>query len=124
EGFKSFLEAVKAEDLARLDEIVDLVLAGEGEKGVLRRLDDGTLHRAVTGLPPGAMEIARETRSLETALKWSAVAGSSLPKVVDFEVHRRAKPEDFTKAGLQRLLGLEDRLAVGPLASLPPAAPT
>src|SRR5262245_47602577 len=77
EGFKSFLETVKAADLARLDEIVDLVLAGEGETGVLRRLDDGTLHRAVTGLSPGAMEIARQARSLATALKWSAVAGSS-----------------------------------------------
>jgi len=124
EGFKSFLETVKAEDLARLDEIVDLVLAEEGETGVLRRLDDGTLHRAVTGLPPGAMEIAREARSLETALKWSAVAGSSLPKVVEFEVHRRAKPEDFTTAGLQRLLGLDDRVAATRLASLTPAART
>jgi hypothetical protein len=124
EGFKRFLETVKADDMARLDEIVDLVLAGEGESGVLKRLDDGTLHRAVTGLPPGSMEIAREARSLETALQWSAVAGDSLPKMVEFEVYRRAKPEDFTKGSLQRLLGLEDRLAVSRLASLTPAART
>jgi hypothetical protein len=124
EVFKRFLETVKADDLARLDEIVDLVLAGEGEAGVLKRLDDGTLHRAVTGLPPGALEIAREERSLEEALKWAAVAGDSLPKVVEFEVHRRAKPEGFTKAGLQRLLGLDDRVAVSRLASLTPTART
>jgi len=124
EGFKHFLETVKADDMPRLDEIVALVLASEGEPGVLKRLDDGTLHRAVTGLPPGAIEIAREARSLETALQWSAVAGDSLPKVVEYEVHRRAKPEDFTKASLQRLLGLEDRLAVTRLASLTPAART
>ena len=124
EGFRRFLETVKADDMARLDEIVGLVLAGEGERGVLKRLNDGTLHRAITGLPPGSMEIARETRSLETALKWSAVAGASLPKVVDYEVHRRARPEDFSTAGLQRLLGLEDRLAVTRLASLTPAART
>ena len=124
DGFKRFLETVKADDMPRLDEIVALVLAGEGEPGVLKRLDDGTLHRAVTGLPPGSLEIAREARSLETALQWSAVAGDSLPKVVEYEVHRRAKPEDFTKASLQRLLGLEDRLAVTRLASLTPAART
>ena len=124
DGFKRFLETVKADDMPRLDEIVALVLASEGEPGVLKRLDDGTLHRAVTGLPPGAIEIAREARSLETALQWSAVAGDSLPKVVEYEVHRRAKPEDFTKASLQRLLGLEDRLAVTRLASLTPAART
>ena len=92
DGFKRFLDTVKADDMPRLDEIVALVLASEGEAGVLKRLDDGTLHRAVTGLPPGSLEIAREARSLETALQWSAVAGDSLPKVVEYEVHRRAKP--------------------------------
>ena len=110
--------------MPRLDEIVGLVLAGEGEAGVLKRLADGTLHRAVTALPPAALDIAREARSLETALQWSAVAGDSLPKVVEYEVHRRAKPEEFTKASLQRLLGLQDRLAVTRLASLTPAART
>ena len=37
-------------------------------------------------------------------------------------MHRRAKPEAFTKASLQRLLGLQDRLAITRLASLTPAA--
>ena len=124
DDFKRFLETVKAEDMPRLDEIVGLVLAGEGEAGVLKRLADGTLHRAVTALPPAALDIAREARSLETALQWSAVAGDSLPKVVEYEVHRRAKPEAFTKASLQRLLGLQDRLAITRLASLTPAART
>jgi hypothetical protein len=100
---------------------VALVLAGEGEAGVLRRLGDGTLHTAVSTLPPAAMEIAREARSLETAFKWSAVAGASLPKVVELEIHRRAAPDSFTKAGLQRLLALDDRLATVRLAALPPA---
>jgi hypothetical protein len=122
DDFKRFLESVKAADLPRLDETVDIVLASEGETGVLKRLGDGTLHRAVTGLPPAALDIARESRSLEAALKWSAVAGDSLPKVVEYEVHRRAKAEDFTTASLQRLLGLQDKLAITRLASLTPAA--
>ena len=124
DGFKRFLDTVKSDDMPRLDEIVALVLAGEGEPGVLKRLDDGTLHRAVTGLPPGSIEIAREARSLEAALQWSAIAGDSLSKVVEYEVHRRAKPDAFTRASLQRLLGLEDRLAITRLASLTPAART
>jgi hypothetical protein len=124
DGFKRFLDTVKPDDMPRLDEIVALVLAGEGEPGVLKRLDDGTLHRAVTGLPPGSIEIAREARSLEAALQWSAIAGDSLSKVVEYEVHRRAKPDAFTRASLQRLLGLEDRLAITRLASLTPAART
>jgi hypothetical protein len=122
EPFRRFLDTVKAADMPRLDEVVALVLAGEGEDGVMRRLADGTLHRAVTALPAGAIEIARETQSLETALKWEAIAGDGLPKVVDYELHRRTKPEAFTKASLQRLIGLDDRLAITRLAALTPEA--
>lgn len=122
EVFKRFLDTVKSDDLPKLDEVVALVLASEGEAGIIRRLDNGTLHRAVSGLPTGAIEIARETQSLEAALQWSAVAGDSLGKVVEFEIYRRAKPDTFTKASLQRLLGLQDRVAVIRLAGLQPAA--
>jgi hypothetical protein len=122
EDFKRFLDTVKADDMARVDEIVGLVLAAEGESGVSKRLRDGTLQRAVTALDPAALEIARETRSLETALQWAGVAGDSLPKVVELELHRRAAPEAFTLAGLNRLLGLKDRLAITRLAALKPAA--
>jgi hypothetical protein len=121
EGFKRLLDTVRPADLARLDEVTALVLASEGEAGVIRRLGDGTLNQAISALPPAALEIARETRSLEIAFKWFAVAGDSLPKVVEHEIHRRAGPESFTKASLQRLLALPDRLAVTRLAALPPA---
>ncbi len=119
--FKRLLDTIKPDALARLDEITALVLASEGEAGIVRRLGDGSLHKAVAALPPGALDIAREARSLETALKWSAVAGGSLPKVVELEIHRRATPESFTKPGLQRILGLDDRLATVRLAALAPA---
>ena len=85
EAFKRFLDTIRPSDLPRLDEVVALVLASEGETGVTKRLGDGTLNVAVTALPPAALDIAREARSLETALKWSAVAGNSLPKVVEYE---------------------------------------
>jgi hypothetical protein len=117
--FKRLLETIRPPDLARLDEVTALVLGSEGEAGIVRRLGDGTLYRAASALPPGALDIAREARSLETAFKWSAVAGSSLPKVVEWEIHRRAAPESFTQAGLQRLLALDDRLATVRLAALP-----
>ena len=122
DAFKRYLDTSKPDDLPRLDEIVGLVLAGEGEKGVMQRLENGTLHQAVTALPPAGLDIARETRSLETALQWSAVAGDKLPKVVEFEIHRRAKPQSFTRASLQRVLALEDRMAVTRIAALEPAA--
>jgi hypothetical protein len=119
--FKQLLDTLRPDDLPRLDEVVALVLASEGEAGVLRRVADGTLHRAVSVLPPAVLDIAREARSLEVALKWAAVAGDSLPKVVELEIHRRATPDAFSKAGLQRLIGLGDRVATARLAGVPPS---
>lgn len=122
DGFKRFLDQIKGADMPRLDEIIGLILASEGEAGVLKRLEDGTLHQAVTALPGEALEIARKSRSLEVAFKWWAIAGDNLTKVVAFEVYRRADPQSFTKASLNRLLGLQDRVIITRLASLQPAA--
>ncbi len=118
EAFRSFLDAQKPDSLARVDEVVALVLAAEGEAGVMKRLADGTLHQAINVVSPLAIDIARESRSLETALKWSALAGNALPRVVEFEIHRRSPPENFSTAGLTRLLGLGDRLATTRLAGI------
>jgi hypothetical protein len=122
DAFKRFLDQLKGDDLPQLDEIIGLILASEGETGVLKRLEDGTLHQAVTALPGEALEIARASRSLEVALQWWAIAGDSLPKVVSFEVYRRAEPRAFTKAGLQRLFALQDRVTITRLAALQPSA--
>ncbi len=103
-GFKSFLDTVSPDKLARLDEVTALVLASGGEQAVLRRLDDGTLNEAVRFLPEPAMTIARDTRSIDAALKWSALAGDRLDKVLEFEVYRRAEPESFTRSSLAALL--------------------
>ena len=122
EPFRAFLDVQKPENLARLDEVVSLVLAAEGEPGVLKRLADGTLNQGINTIAPVAMDIARESRSLDTALKWAAVAGDALPKVVEYEIHRRATPDNFSKAGLTRILGLGDRLAITRLAGIKRAA--
>ncbi len=118
--FREYLDLVKPEQLARLDEVVSLVVAGEGEPAVMKRLENGTLNRAVTQLQPAALDIARETRSIETAFQWTAVAGSQIGKVVEHEIHRRTKPDAFTSASLQRLFSVDDRLAVMRLAALKP----
>jgi len=118
EHFKRFLNGLKAERLARLDEIVSLLLAAEGEAGILKRLQDGMLDQAVNHLPSPAMEIARETRSLKSALEWSGLAGSRLEEVVELGLYRRAEPASFSGATLARVLGLGDRLAIVRLASI------
>ncbi|WP_287958703.1 hypothetical protein [Filomicrobium sp.] len=116
--FRTFLDNVRQADLGRLDEVVGLVLASEGETGVLTRLENGTLNEAITSLPEPAMEIARATRSLETALKWSAVAGNNISAVVEYGIYQQASPDSFSTYTLQRVLALKDRIAIARLAGV------
>jgi hypothetical protein len=120
--FKGFVDSLQPAVLPRLDEVVALLLAGEGEAGILRRLDDGTLSTAINKLPAPAMDIARETRSVDAAIKWTALAGDSLPKVVELSLYRRTQPDQLSRASLQRLLALEDQLAIVRPASIDRAA--
>jgi hypothetical protein len=122
EGFKKFLDTVKPEQLARLDEVVALVVGADGEPGVLKRLDNGTLNEAVRFLPEPAMIIARDTRSIDAALGWSALAGDQLPKVMEHEIYRRSAPDGFTRVTLSKLLALEDHVAITRLSALAPEA--
>ncbi len=110
--FKAFIDSQPPEKLARLDEVVSLVVTSEGEAGLLKRLDDGSLNEAINVLPAPAMQIARETRSIDTGLQWYALAGDQLPQVLDLDIHRRTAPDMLTKASLQRILALDDRLAI------------
>lgn len=121
-AFRSFLDTVKPEQLPRLDEVVALSMASDGEQGVLKRLNDGTLNEAVRFLPEPAMTIARDTRSIDAALGWSALAGDQLPKVLEHEIYRRASPQGLTRAALAKLLALDDHVAITRLAGLPPEA--
>ncbi len=122
ESFRGFLDVQKPEQLSRVDEVVALVLGVEGEPGVLKRLENGTLHQAINTLSPVVLDIAREQRSLETALQWAALAGDALPKVVEFEIHRRSKPDNFSKPALTRILNLGDRLPITRLSGIKAAA--
>lgn len=116
--FKTFIDAARPDQLARIDELVGVISATEGDSGVLKRLQDGTLNTAVNRLSDPGMEIVRETRSIDTALLWSEFAGDKLGSVVAFEMHKRAKPQDFTKTSMARILSLDDRLAAVRLAGI------
>jgi hypothetical protein len=117
-SFRSFLDTVKPAELGRLDEVIVLVTAAEGDPGILKRLADGTLNEAVRFLPEPAMTIARDTRSIDAALGWQALAGDQLSKVLEHEIYRRSAPSGFTRASLSRLLALDDHLAITRLATV------
>lgn len=118
ENFRSFLDTLSADRLGRLDEVLSLVLADEGEPGVLKRLDNGTLNEAVSRIPDSAVQIARATRSLEDGIKWYAIAGTKTDDVVNYGIYREAGPDQFTSSSLNKLLALGDQVAITRLAGL------
>ena len=121
-AFRGFLDTVSPARMSRLDEVVAIIVGSEGEAAITRRLADGTLNQAVHHLPDPALQIARETRSLGDALGWQAVAGEQLGAVVEYDIHRRAKPTDFTKVSLGRVLAMQERTAITRLAAVPAGA--
>jgi hypothetical protein len=120
--FRKFLDGVDPQSLPRLDEVVSILAASEGQDSILRRLKDGSLNRAVHLMPDKGLDIARDTNSIATGLEWTALAGNHLDQVLDYELHRRMSPKDLTAASLDRILGLNDRSAIIKIASVPPAA--
>lgn len=118
-AFKAFADTTRPAFLPRLDEVVALIAASEGEGGVLQRLQTGMLNQAVNVMPVEGMDIARDTGSIPAALEWTSLAGDKLKSVVDYEIHRHAPAHDFTKVSLERLINLGDRTAIVRLASVP-----
>jgi hypothetical protein len=120
--FRAFLDGVNPEALPRLDEVVSLLVASEGQASILKRLQDGSLNKAVHLMPAQGMEIARETKSVSAALEWTALAGDRLDDVMKFELYRRTSPDSLTRHTLDRILALNDRTAIVTMAGLPPQA--
>lgn len=117
-AFAEFLRNRKLDQLGRLGEIVALVLRQEGEPGVFRRTEDGSLGRALLDLDERGVAIAVDAQSLDTALAWSRLAGRRLERVVDLGLHRILAPSDVTDQELATLLDFEDRNAALRVARL------
>jgi hypothetical protein len=121
-AFRAFLDGVKPDALPRLDEVVAILVTSEGEGSILKRLQDGSLNTAVHLMPVQGMEIARDLKSIQAGLDWTALAGDQLPKVIDLELHKRIPAKDLTRASLDRILALDDRTAILKVAGIPPDA--
>jgi len=122
-AFAEFLKNRRLDQLGRLGQIVDIVNGTEGgEAAVLTRVANGSLNRALLDLNDAALVIAEEQKSIDKALRWSQVAGRDLPRVVELGVYRWLPVEGLTAETLQKILSINDRIAVGRIANLSPEA--
>jgi hypothetical protein len=121
-AFADFLKDRRLDQLSKLGQIVDILYGSEGETRILERVADGSLNKALLDLTDPGLVIAGEQKSIEKALQWTSVAGRDLPRVVDLGLYRWLSPEGLTPENLQKILSLNDKIAVARIANLDPAA--
>jgi hypothetical protein len=117
-AFADFLKNRKIDQVGRLGEIVALLLGQEGEAGIFRRTEDGSLGRALLDLDDNGVAIAVDIKSLDNALAWTRLAGRRLQRVVDLGLPRIIAPSDITEKQLATLLDIDDRNAAIRVAGL------
>ncbi len=117
-AFADFLKNRKIDQIGRLGEIVALLLGQEGETGIFKRTEDGSLGRALLDLDDNGVVIAVDTKSLDNALAWTRLAKTRLQRVVDLGLQRIIAPADITEKQLMTLLNIDDRNAAIRVAGL------
>jgi len=122
EAFAGFLKDRERGELAKLGELVELIVNQEGRPAVFRRLEDGSLKTGLEKLPLDGVEIARQARSLDTALAWNKLAGDRISEILRYNIYSRIRPEQISKSALESLLAVDDATAIYRLAALPDKA--
>ncbi len=121
-AFAAFLADRRLDQLAKLGQIVDILYGTEGEDRVIARVGDGSLNKALLDLDDAGLTIATDRKSVEEALRWAAVAGKDLPRVVDYGIYRLLPPDGLTHDQLEKILSLSDKTVVERVAVLDPEA--
>jgi hypothetical protein len=106
-----------SEQVARLVDLVGIVQQNGGDAALQAAIADGSL-AAVVNLPAGAVTLAAESGSLQSALDWYAAVGNHLDDVVALELYKGRTPETVDLTQLDKLLALGDKTAVARLSLL------
>ncbi|MGB8870914.1 MAG: hypothetical protein WCC96_16940, partial [Rhodomicrobium sp.] len=118
--FAGLLKDTRLDQLSKLGQIVGILYSSEGENRIFARAAGGSLSKALLDLDDAGLTIATERNSIGDALRWKAVAGQDLPRVVDTGIYRWLPAEGLSHETLEKLLSLNDRIALGRIANLTP----
>jgi hypothetical protein len=108
---------IESGDLAKAAALLDVSLSVLGSDGVDDAIDNG-IFAQLLALPVGAVEILRDTGSVEDVLAWGMMAGASLDDVVALELHKLRSPGEMDTATLESLLSISDQAVVAKLAQV------
>ena len=118
--FAEFLKDRRLDQLGKLAQIVDILYGAEGEEKLLDRVRNGSLNKALLDLSDAGLVIAEEQKSIDKALRWTAIAGRDLGRVVDLGIYRWLPVEGLTSENLQKILAINDKIAISRIANLSP----
>jgi hypothetical protein len=120
--FGEFLKNRTVDQLGRLGRLVGYLLGEEQEAGVMKRVRDGSLGRALLDLDDTGVAIAIEMKSLDKALAWAALAGTRLAKAVEYGLPQIIPPGEINSKQLSTLLDFDNRATAQRIARLERAA--
>jgi len=120
QAFQAILARLDTPDeLSKLVNLVGILLPTVGHDGLLAAVDDGSFD-ALYQLPDTAMKIVEDSGSIQEALAWADTVGQLLTGVVQYEIYKHQPPDGLEKPLLEKLLALDDEVAIGKLALLAP----
>lgn len=107
-------------ELSKLVNLVGVSMRTLGRDGLLQAVDDGSFGQLLQQ-SEAAFVILDDTGSLEDALTWTATVGNLIDDVVRYEVYKHQPPTGLERSALEKLLALQDAVAIQKLALLDPA---
>ncbi len=119
-AFAEVLKDARLGQLSKLGQIVEILYGSEGESRIFERAADGSLNKALLDLDDAGLAIAAERKSVADGLRWTAVAGQDLPRVVDTGIYRWLSPDGLSHETLEKLLAVNDKIALGRIGNLTP----
>jgi hypothetical protein len=119
-AFADVLKDARLDQLSKLGQIVEILYGTEGENRIFVRAADGSLSKALLDLGDAGLAIAADRKSINDGLVWTAVAGQDLPRVVDTGIYRWLSPDGLSHETLEKLLAVNDRIALARIANLTP----
>ena len=119
-AFADVLKDTRLDQLSKLGQIVEILYGSEGENRIFVRAADGSLSKALLDLGDAGLAIAADRKSINDGLVWTAVAGQDLPRVVDTGIYRWLSPDGLSHETLEKLLAVNDRIALARIANLTP----
>ena len=120
EDFHSLLNLVALDELPRLGGLLGWFMNQAGRTLLDAAIADGSLEQFLA-LPEATVDALIASEQPGEMMAWLALAGDSLPKVVEYRVQRLAAPEEFDAQTLSAILAVGNGDGVEKLLKLAPA---